>query len=177
MFVVFAAILSLTIISTILATPIYEGVVQIIIERVEPNNLTGTNRQARDPEFEKTQFQLIRSHSVALKVVKSLDLEETFEAAQSPKSISWTNEVLKDLKGVVISLTSFFDFSKQATGEEGKVVTSKADLIATELSKNVRVRPVQGSDIVPTSSIISIRLSIIHGSKSIRQLPVTTSTF
>jgi capsular exopolysaccharide synthesis family protein len=148
-FSVFTGIILLVTLGSLLATPIYEGTVKIIIERVEQEDLTRDSRlRSRDPEFEETQFQLIKSHAVAKRVVRALDLEDSYESTHSPDGSS----LLTGLGTKISDWASSFAKLLSGSSEEGSDADSEAewsrvDLVAKDLAKSVRVRPIEGSHI------------------------------
>lgn len=146
-------IFALVLLVTLLSTPIYEGTAQIIIERVDTGALTGSNRaQSPDPEFYSTQFQLIRSHAVARRVVGMIGLEEGTDPWEKPEGPSRISTALRTLGQWFSQLTG----SGGSSGDETIAAVSpntwtKSDAVAHQLSQNVRVRPVQGSHITEVS--------------------------
>lgn len=144
------AILVLFLLGTLLATPIYEGVAQVIIERVETDNLTGGTRvYPRDPEFDTTQYQLIRSHAVARRVVALLSepavKAELDSRRRLPAPIAFFGEVL-DLFSAARGDDNLFI----AAGGD-PVAWTESDRLAAELAENVRVQPIQRSQITAIS--------------------------
>ena len=123
----FTVVFIVVLIGTLSSTAIYKASTKVLIERVEPSNLTMMNPYytAYDPEFYETQYQLIKSTSVAQKVVKMLALENTYESY---------------FKGNKIS----------PSGEK-----SKADILADIVSGGILVSPVKNSKIVNISFMSS----------------------
>lgn len=146
---VFSGIVFLVVMGTLLATPIYEGTAQIIIERVEQDDLTRDSRlSARDPAFTETQFQLFRSHAVARRVVRLLDLEDNYQTLHGSAGNSLLGSVRAAVSGWMATFAGLFG-SDQADSDEqvpdGE--WSQADLIAKDLADYVYVRPLEGSHI------------------------------
>lgn len=151
---VFAGIFGVVLLANLLATPIYEVSAKIIIERVEQDNLSGGNRATiRDPEFDITQFQLIRSHAVALRVVKILGLEDNFDTLQNPGGPSLLTRVREQLGALVSTMVRSVKGSSDSEpeGATAEVKTDHADSVANRLVMNVRVQPVQNSHITAIS--------------------------
>ncbi len=119
----FTIVFIVVLIGTLSTTPIYQASTKVLIERVEPYNLTMMYPyySPYDPEFYETQYQLIKSTSVAQKVVKMLSLESTYE--------------------------SYFKGGKITPGSE----TSKADILADIVSNGIIVSPIKNSKIVSLS--------------------------
>jgi capsular exopolysaccharide synthesis family protein len=139
----------LVLLVTVLTTPVYEGTAQIIIERVEIDNLAGSNRiQPQDPEFYSTQFQLIRSQAVARRVVDLLGLEGGTDKWEKPGDPSRFSTVLQSMRG-------WFRFSTTSEKGGGEPADPNAwtasDKVASQILQNVRVRPIQGSRITEVS--------------------------
>jgi capsular exopolysaccharide synthesis family protein len=148
--IVGSAIFALIFLGTLLATPIYEGTVQIIIERTESDNLSGTIRnQPKDPEFEKTQYQLILSHAVARRVVGLLSepvvASEVDGSASSFKFVALIREVGGLFKRFVGQP------EEESSSVHSETAWTKTDRLAARIAENVRVRPVQGSQITAVS--------------------------
>jgi capsular exopolysaccharide synthesis family protein len=138
-------IFAVVLLVTMLSTPIYDGTAKVIIERVEVDNLSGNNRvQPQDPEFYSTQFQLIRSHTVARRVVDILGLETGIAAREMPENPSRFSSVLQSIRG-------WFPRSSPTVEKDGEPADPNAwtasDKVARQLLKNIRVRPIQGSRI------------------------------
>ena len=119
----FIIVFIVVLIGTLSTTPIYQASAKVLIERVEPYNLTMMYPyySPYDPEFYETQYQLIKSTSVAQKVVKMLSLESTYE--------------------------SYFKGEKITPGSE----TSKGDILADIVSNGIIVSPIKNSKIVSLS--------------------------
>src|SRR4030066_1459007 len=77
----FTIVFVVFLIGTLSTTPVYQASTKVLIEKVEPSNLSMMYPfyMSYDPEFYETQYQLIKSTSVAQKVVKMLALEGTHE--------------------------------------------------------------------------------------------------
>jgi uncharacterized protein involved in exopolysaccharide biosynthesis len=123
----FTVVFVVVLIGTLSSTPIYKASTGVLIERVEPYNLTMMSPYYTpyDPEFYETQYQLIKSTSVAKKVVTMLALENTYE--------------------------SYFKGEKLSSAAE----KSKADVLADVVSGGISVSPVKNSKIVNISFMSS----------------------
>ncbi|MEW6586229.1 MAG: polysaccharide biosynthesis tyrosine autokinase [Nitrospirota bacterium] len=121
----FVIVCAVVIIGTLSTTPVYRASAKVLIEKVEAYNLTMMYPYyvPYDPEFYETQYQLIKSKSVAQKVVKMLSLEDTY--------------------GLY-----FKDEAKALSGEAG---SSKADALSDIISAGIAVAPVKNSKIVNVS--------------------------
>jgi polysaccharide biosynthesis transport protein len=116
----FAVVFIVVLIGTLSATPIYMSSSKVLIEKVEPANLTMMYPYYApyDPDFYETQYQLIKSTSVARKVVKMLSLENTYGSY-------------------------FRGDNNPAPGAK-----PKADILADIISAGISVTPVKNSKIV-----------------------------
>jgi polysaccharide biosynthesis transport protein len=110
----------IVVIGTLSSTPIYQASAKVLIEKVEPANLAMLYPYYApyEPEFYETQFQIIKSTSVARKVVATLSLENTYE--------------------------SYFKGRKFSPGLQ----KSKADILANIINAGIVVSPVKNSKIV-----------------------------
>jgi succinoglycan biosynthesis transport protein ExoP len=119
----FTIVFVVVLIGTLSATPIYKASTKVLIERVEPYNLTMMYPYYTpyDPEFYETQYQLIKSTSVAQKVVRMLSLENTYE--------------------------SYFKGDKIKSSDE----RTKGEILADVISSGIVVSPVKNSKIVDVS--------------------------
>jgi capsular exopolysaccharide synthesis family protein len=139
-------VFSLVLLVTMLSTPIYDGTAKVIIERVETDNLTGSNRvQPQDPEFYSTQFQLIRSHAVARRVVDLLGLEGGIAIREMTNGPSRFSSVLQSIRGIFPRSSPSGEKGGGAPADPNAWTAS--DKVARQILQNVRVRPIQGSRI------------------------------
>lgn len=143
------------VIGTFAVTPMYEAVCEVLIEKNESTQLTGSPVYGRfDPEFNATQVQLIRSFNVAKRVVRSLDLDgelaEYFEGESSFVSelIASTKDTLTQLLPGSLDEDATAKAGNQGLLEARKVVTTKADEITEAIIENVTIKPVRDSRIV-----------------------------
>jgi len=123
----FSIVFVVVLIGTLSSSPIYKASTKVLIERVEAYNLTMMNPYytSYDPEFYETQYQLIKSTSVAQKVVKMLSLENIYDSYFKGKKISPSG---------------------------GR---TKADVLADIISGGIVVSPVKNSKIVNISFVSS----------------------
>lgn len=142
-------IFALVLLVTLLSTPVYEGTAQIIIERIEVDNLAGSNKfQPQDPEFYSTQFQLIRSQAVARRVVDLLGPNAGGAGGEKPGEPSRFSVMLQQIKGWFPRLSS----PAEETGDPAAPnAWTASDKLARQLLQNLRVRPLQGSHITEVS--------------------------
>jgi capsular exopolysaccharide synthesis family protein len=124
-FTFFAIVFAVVLIGTLSSSPVYRASTKVLIEKIEPANLSMAFSYSTpyDPEFYETQYQLIKGMSVAQRVVKMLSLENTYE-------------------------TYFKGSMKNMSPEGGK---TKADFLAGIISGGIVVSPVKNSKIVSIS--------------------------
>ncbi|XCN71653.1 MAG: polysaccharide biosynthesis tyrosine autokinase [Candidatus Electrothrix aestuarii] len=152
--------------------PVYTATTQVLVEKNQENGrLDGlVNYMAWDPDFKATQFELIRSFNVALRVVKNQHLDTEYKQyfLKDPGVYSRASS------GVVSTATSFFSnavssittFLSTLTGpeqapkmaapaeEEGKENTgekSDAEKIAGMIQGALTLTPVRDTKIVSVS--------------------------
>ena len=143
---ILAGVVALALLATLMATPIYratsvlqlekEGTQVVQVEGMQPGGGTG----AFDPAFLQTQYELIKSRSLAERVANELNLDQTtldqFSAA------SWLGrmvELLQPKSKVVVN-----DDGSQVNADAEAVLADTADLVGAGLS----VEPVRNSRLV-----------------------------
>jgi capsular exopolysaccharide synthesis family protein len=145
----FVIVFGLVVLGTYAVTPLYEGKVKVLIQRVEGENLTGGARgKGYDPEFYETQLQLIQSRAVAERVVDMLALEKEYEgyleSARKNETFlqySWqlTQRMLRDVRRMLFGAAS----AKEETSQN-----SRRDRIVRHMLDHLAVRPVEGTRLV-----------------------------
>jgi polysaccharide biosynthesis transport protein len=123
----FAIVFIVVLIGTLSSVSVYQAATKVLIEKVEPANFSMPYPyyMPYEPEFYETQYQLIRSKSVAQKVVKMLSLEKNY--------------------GLY-----FKDSKKNLSAEEDQ---KKTDMLAGIISGGISVSPVKNSKIVNISFV------------------------
>lgn len=121
----FIVVFIVVLIGTLSSTPVYKATTKVLIEKAEPYNLSMMYPyyMTYDPEFYETQYQLIKSTSVAQKVVKMLSLEDIYGRF-------------------------FKDGEKLFSGNQNK---SKTEILSDIISSGIVVTPVKNSKIVNIS--------------------------
>ena len=121
----FIIVFVVVLIGTLSATPIYRATTAVLIEKVEPSNLSMMYPYAfsYDPAFYETQYQLIRGASVARKVVEMMNLEKTYE--------------------------SYFPDKKEAFSQIDEA--TKKNILANMISGKITVSPIKDSKIINIS--------------------------
>ncbi|TYO98336.1 capsular exopolysaccharide synthesis family protein [Geothermobacter ehrlichii] len=133
---------------TFARTPLYEGTTQVLIEKARPSGL-GSEGSYRlyDPEFYETQFQLIKSRAVALRVVRALELTAADLEADRERGLlaslgDWVRDLKRTVKRVILGEME----EPEAVDAEGEEIA-----LADEISENLTVRPFKNSRIVTIS--------------------------
>ncbi len=153
----FGAVFAVSLLLTFSATPIYMATTKVLIERSEPGNLGPMNMyySTYDPDFYETQYQLIKSASVARKVVKMQSLDKSYESYFKKEqsafnivggTIGWFKEIFT----MVLNVTGITGpeprpaVKKESEGE----VDAKVDAIARTISASLIVTPIKNSKLV-----------------------------
>ena len=135
----FLIILAMVLMVTFLSVPLYEASSRIVIEKKGAEPLVqGYGYAHFEPEFYKTQAEIIKSSSVALKVVKQLNLEETYDSFFKDRT----------------SEKTFFSREKATPAEDdGKSVKeiTLEEEIAQDISEGVRISPVRDTKVLEIS--------------------------
>lgn len=159
-FSIFIITFTIVLISTLTATPIYEASTRILIEKNKSGPLMPNYGYVRyDPEFLQTQSQIITSYPVVKKVVKRLNLEETYDSYvagmdESDFSLNAVVSWIKGLYAVVSKITNNILAKPVKTIQEiEEDEVSRADSIAEMISSGVIVEPVAETKIVKVSFI------------------------
>lgn len=135
------------------ATPIYVATAQIIIEtqaypvtRAEQD----LNIDIRENDYYQTQYNLLKSRSLALKVVQDLELWKEFQAAKSSTKNDKTQTVKHAINGL-LSKTDQKPLSKPAPVQAAAAsFTDWGDVVDWYLA-NLKVDPVKGTRLINIS--------------------------
>ncbi|CAK8716963.1 MAG: capsular exopolysaccharide family [Candidatus Electronema aureum] len=159
---VLAAILSAF--STI---PLYTASTRILIDKnLDTGRIEGVNNAYAgwDPSFQQTQFEMIRSESVTLRVVKNLQLDTKYRhyfLQNKPSSpglsslvINWLSSLITDTVGALEGLISpdlaqNEENVEDTTAADSEKITSKpesdAEKIAEMIQRSISVKPVRNT--------------------------------
>ncbi|PNU21220.1 hypothetical protein C2E25_02665 [Geothermobacter hydrogeniphilus] len=143
---VFLLIFVVVALYTFARTPLYEGMTKVLIEKAQPNGISSeTAYRFYDPEFYETQFQLIKSRAVSLRVVRNLDLlgSGALQSDADEKGPSWLSELID----TVLTVIGSADEEKEAPADPHEEEIALADAISRDLS----VRPFKNSRLVTIS--------------------------
>jgi len=157
----FIITVALVVLHTYTVTPLYQSTAKILIEKGEQNVLlTSYGYVQYDPEFMETQIQIIRSTPVAKKVVKSLNLVETYDSffKELEGRITFNSLVAsvkdwgKDLYSTVIRLTGIVAADSgpeiHKIDEAMSEPMPKDEIIALSIASGISIEPVTDSRIL-----------------------------
>lgn len=145
-------------IGTLTATPMFKASTKMLVEKSDSKPLLLNDYPVHfDPEFLETQFQIIKSNSVAKRVVELLSLDTNYysEFAGKDLSPSLFGRILSwfsDLFSVMTKITGIHDRkTDDAASDDPKEALSPADSIAQIISSTISVEPVRNSRVVEVS--------------------------
>jgi polysaccharide biosynthesis transport protein len=160
----FGVVFAISLIMTFSATPIYVATTKVLIEKSEPGNLGPMNMyySSYDPDFYETQYQLIRSASVANKVVKTLSLDKNYESYFKKDStgfniVGGTIDWFKGIFNVILNVTGITrpdptsSVKKDSVGEDN----ARTAAIAKTISASIVVTPIKNSKLVDIGYVSS----------------------
>ena len=112
---VFIIVVTFVTIHSFMMEPIYRATTQILIEKENPKvvnieEVMGVN--ASDQDYYQTQYEILKSKALALKVIKSLNLKESPEFCSSKTGFSLWG-ALSSILGWIKSIT----FSEKEAGK------------------------------------------------------------
>jgi len=139
---------------TFTATPLYQASAKLIIEKNEANPLSNYGYVAYDPDFLETQTQIITSSSVGRKVVRLLNLEQSYDAffAATKDRFSPVSAIYGLFRGVGKVVGGLFSSDANTAtammaGENRETLT-REDQLAMAVSGGISVSPVPESRVV-----------------------------
>ncbi len=148
--IIFASFLTMVILVTFQsfkATPMYQASTQVKIDRENPNVLSFEEVLAidtQDSQFYQTQYQILVSRSLALRVIKALNLNDSPEFQLGSKSNSFS---IRSILGSLINRESK-DPDKGIQKGEAEL----SGLISSYLGR-LEITPIKGSSLVNISFI------------------------
>ncbi|MBI5633660.1 MAG: polysaccharide biosynthesis tyrosine autokinase [Nitrospirae bacterium] len=155
----FAIIFAVTLLVTFSTTPVYVATTKVLIEKSEPANLSlNPYAMMYDPDFSETQFQLIKSFSVAQRVVRMLGLGQRANIAADSGAgtniITGTFNWFRDLISTVLHVGGAKPVAE--TPATTPAETAEEDPLrlyqqARMISGSIQVSPIKNSKIVNIS--------------------------
>ncbi|MCI5146699.1 MAG: hypothetical protein D3923_14540, partial [Candidatus Electrothrix sp. AR3] len=160
--------------STFSKIPVYTASTRVLVEKnTEANRLEGfSGFMTWDPDFQATQFELIRSFNVALRVVKNLQLDTKNKSsfstnkANSPALFrlvemyvaSFFSDILSSINASLTSWlgTDLVSEDQPLDRNENQLklqseAQNDAEKIAASIQRGIQVDPVQGTKLVKVS--------------------------
>ncbi len=161
----FLVVFIVVLVATLSSTPVYQATTKVLIEKNEPTNLSALNfyYAPYDPDFAETQYQLIRSQAVALKVVNLLSLDKTYDSYFGGQGRG-AGSVGGWLRGLLRGSSRHAGAADASNSGE----LSRAEIIAKSISGSIEVAPVKNSKIV--------RISYMSTNPELAALVVNTVT-
>ena len=136
------------------ATPLYQASAKLLIEKNEPNPLSNYGYVAYDPDFLETQTQIITSSAVGRKVVRLLNLEQSYDAffTTTKDRFSPVSAIYSLIRGVGKMVAGLFSSetgtaTAMMAGDNGSRLT-REDELAMVVSGGISVSPVPESRVV-----------------------------
>ncbi len=163
-FTFFIITVIIVVIASFTATPIYRASSKVVVERNTSSPLSGGYRYTPyDPEFLETQYQIIKSGSVAEKVVDTLDPEKMYDIFFTQKekkdsildpvkawcrnTYAWFKETI-GIKKMFNTVTGDIDSSLM---EDEKKPLSRAEKMKLAVKSGIGVEPLQESRVIEIS--------------------------
>ena len=156
----FAIVFAATLVMTFSTTPVYTATTKVLIEKNERAKMTALNPYYMDydPDFNETQYQLIKSFSVAQRVVSLIASERKISEADKtqgggPNIVTGTLQWFRDLFSTVLHIGGRTPRPMPAgtAGPDEERLKLKAYQMAKEISSSITVTPVKNSKIVNIS--------------------------
>lgn len=156
----FISVVVTTAILTFMATPLYKSTVVIKIDKESPNVLSFKGIQTGSTvDSYETQYEILKSRSLAEKVIKKLDLDKNSDFMPVESKLSEVrNALLAPIMNAVTAVTSVFTFSdskdrsKKAPAIQSQAVQEEIPLyLSGALLSRLEVTPVKNSQLVKVS--------------------------
>ncbi len=156
---IFIALFVITVIATFSTTPVYEATTKVLIQKPKPSNLAEFYYVPYDPDFYNTQYQLIKSRSVAERVVNMLSLdtkEETYfpNENKSPGIIHGTVGWFRKIFTLILNITGISK-PEPDTGNRGEIKPDETESASVRLARmisgSITINPIKNSTLVNIS--------------------------
>ncbi len=147
------------------ATPIYRATTQVLIDRENPNIVNVQEVLAidtADTDYYLTQYEILKSRSLAQRVIKSLKLDSDEVFNPSPRRTSLSKRL--GLTGLIESVRGAFRKQEEKPGAEESQLQALTDRYLRSLS----IEPVRNSRLVDISfecpdPRLAARIADAHG--------------
>lgn len=148
------------VIATFTTTPLYLASTRVLVEKNTASALDGMHSYTPyDPEFLETQYQIIKSVSVAKKVVESFDVDKVYdrffpEDDSKPSLFKTFKAWFKDLYASAKKMIGIEMIGMEKVtidpedGFEMAVPLTKTEKLAQFIQNGISVEPVQNSRVV-----------------------------
>jgi len=157
----FGVLFVVVIIGTFSATPMYQATTKVLIEKSGPTTTMMMNYSyfSYDPDFSGTQMELIKSLSVAQRVVRTLSPDRTFDSflkddEKGRNIISGTFKWFNDLFSVTSHLAGTSNRKKgevENSDSEDEITRLKMDSLAKMIRGSIVVTPIKNSKLINIS--------------------------
>jgi succinoglycan biosynthesis transport protein ExoP len=142
---VFLVLVTTVIISNLNMDPVYQATTQILIDKENPNvvnieEVVGIN--AADRDYYQTQYEILKSKSLALKVIKDLDLKNSPEFAPKNGGFSLMrvlSSVLEWIKGITSSAENPADRNFNPDHEYNQIIKAYLERLDISPIRNSRL--------------------------------------
>lgn len=138
---VLAAVILVSLVLTLMATPIYRSTAVVQIDNqqqqiVREGDVSGQGSAYRDPEFQQTQIELMRGRDLAERVAESLDLDAaTMDRLNQPSWLDRVKDLIRPAPEVVQS----------ESGANAKALLARATSL---VRSGITIEPVRNSRLV-----------------------------
>ncbi len=155
-YTVFILVFIIVLIGTLSSTPIYKATTKVLIEKGPPADLMRNYYYIPyDPEFYETQYQLIKSRSVARKVVEKLKLgsrpNQWLAEKEGDSPITGIIGWFRDLAGVITKIAGGQSDDREKAEREEVSPEEREEQLASMISGGINVTPLKNSRIVNIS--------------------------
>jgi len=155
-YTVFILVFIIVLIGTLSSTPIYKATTKVLIEKGPPADLMRNYYYIPyDPEFYETQYQLIKSRSVARKVVEKLKLgsrpNQWLAEKEGDSPITGIIGWFRDLAGVITKIAGGQSDDREKAEREEVSPEEREEQLAAMISGGINVTPLKNSRIVNIS--------------------------
>lgn len=150
----FSIVLLVTVIVTFTITPVYKATTRVLIEKNEQDPFSSGSFVRFDPEFQETQYQIIKSFNVAKSVVEKLGLDTRYrqyfiEDEKKGSIVSF----FKKIPGMILEVNEDYSKESRLSAVDQSLLPEKkvVDVIALYLSGELEIDPVKKTRIVNVS--------------------------
>lgn len=143
---VFTVIFFSAIIYVFTATPIYEAVVRLVIEKENPNVVSIEDVLAVDAsglDYYQTQYKIITSRVLAREVIKRLELKQSQEFQEKSKQ-----GVIVDLKNVFKNIVAMLKMPEAANQPDKTSEYARNYKLVSDFIDRITVKPIRTSRLV-----------------------------